>query len=41
MGTFNPETRLAPLYDIVSTIYYPELGRDVAMKIDGEYSSER
>jgi serine/threonine-protein kinase HipA len=36
----NPEIRLAPLYDIVSTVYYPELSRDMAMKIGGEYSSE-
>jgi serine/threonine-protein kinase HipA len=40
-GTANPETRLAPLYDVVSTVYYPELSRDMAMKIGGEYSSER
>src|SRR5580658_440196 len=39
-GTANPETRLAPLYDVVSTLYYPELSRDMAMKIGGEYSSE-
>jgi serine/threonine-protein kinase HipA len=32
---------LAPLYDIVSTAYYPELSRDMAMKIGGEYSSEK
>jgi serine/threonine-protein kinase HipA len=37
----NAETRLAPLYDIVSTSYYPELSRDMAMKIGGEYSSEK
>jgi serine/threonine-protein kinase HipA len=41
VGTENPETRLAPLYDIVSTVYYPELSRDMAMKIGGEYSSEK
>src|SRR6185369_10589162 len=35
------ETRLAPLYDVVCTIYYPELSRDMAMKIGGEYSSEK
>ncbi len=35
------ETRLSPLYDIVSTVYYPELSRDMAMKIGGEYSSEK
>jgi serine/threonine-protein kinase HipA len=34
------ETRLSPLYDIVSTIYYPELNRDMAMRIGSEYSSE-
>lgn len=35
------ETRLSPLYDIVSTVYYPELSRNMAMKIGGEYSSEK
>ena len=40
-GTENPEIRLAPLYDVVSTVYYPELSRDMAMKIGGEYSSEK
>jgi serine/threonine-protein kinase HipA len=39
--TTNLEIRLAPLYDIVSTVYYPELSRDMAMKIGGEYSSEK
>ncbi len=39
-GTKNQEIRLAPLYDLVSTIYYPELSRNMAMKIGGEYSSE-
>jgi len=34
------ETRLSPLYDIVSTVYYPDLSRDMAMKIGDEYSSE-
>ena len=34
------ETRLSPLYDIVSTVYYPDLSRDMAMKIGSEYSSE-
>jgi serine/threonine-protein kinase HipA len=33
--------RLSPLYDIVSTVYYPELHRDMAMKIGREYSSEK
>jgi serine/threonine-protein kinase HipA len=35
------EIRLAPLYDLVSTVYYPELSRDMAMRIGGEYSSEK
>ncbi|HEU5020637.1 MAG TPA: HipA domain-containing protein, partial [Bryobacteraceae bacterium] len=34
------QTRLAPLYDIVSTIYYPELSPDMAMRIGDQYSSE-
>lgn len=41
VGTETPEIRLAPLYDIVCTVYYPELSRDMAMKIGGEYSSEK
>lgn len=41
IGTENPEIRLAPLYDIVSTIYFPELSQTMAMKIGDEYSSER
>jgi serine/threonine-protein kinase HipA len=41
VGTANLEIRLAPLYDVVSTIYYPELSKDMAMKIGGEYSSDR
>lgn len=40
-GTEHQEIRLAPLYDLVSTIYYPELSRNMAMKIGGEYSSEK
>jgi serine/threonine-protein kinase HipA len=40
-GTASPETRLAPLYDLVSTRYYPELTRELAMKIGGEYSSDK
>lgn len=34
------QTRLAPLYDIVSTAYYPELSSKMAMKIGGEYKSK-
>jgi serine/threonine-protein kinase HipA len=41
VGTAGMETRLAPLYDVVSTRYYPELTRELAMKIGGEYSSDR
>jgi serine/threonine-protein kinase HipA len=37
----NQEIRLAPLYDAVSTFYYPELTREMAMKIGGESSSGR
>jgi serine/threonine-protein kinase HipA len=40
-GTPNLEIRLAPLYDVVSTLYYPELSREMAMKIGGEYSCEK
>jgi serine/threonine-protein kinase HipA len=31
---------LAPCYDLLSTVYYPELSRKMAMKIGGEYISE-
>jgi serine/threonine-protein kinase HipA len=41
LGTASMETRLAPFYDVVSTHYYPELTRELAMKIGGEYSSDR
>lgn len=34
------ERRLSPLYDVVSTIHYPELSRDMAMRIGEQYSSE-
>jgi serine/threonine-protein kinase HipA len=39
--TGNPEIRLSPLYDIVSTAYYPELGHEMAMKLGREYLSEK
>ncbi len=29
----DKEIRLAPLYDAMSTIYYPELNTDMAMRI--------
>jgi serine/threonine-protein kinase HipA len=35
------EIRLSPLYDVVSTIHYPELARDMAMRIGEQYSSEK
>jgi len=41
VGTANQEIKLAPLYDVVSTTYYPELSKDMAMKIGGEYSSDK
>jgi serine/threonine-protein kinase HipA len=41
VGTERLEVRLAPLYDIVCTMYYPELTRDMAMKIGSEYSSKK
>ena len=35
------QTRLAPLYDLLSTSYYPELSPKMAMKIGGEYLSAK
>ena len=35
------QTRLAPLYDLVSTVAYPELSTRMAMKIGGEYEAEK
>jgi serine/threonine-protein kinase HipA len=35
------QTRLAPLYDLLSTSYYPELSPKMAMKIGGEYVSTK
>ena len=32
---------MAPLYDVLSTAYYPELSPKMAMKIGGEYSSDK
>ncbi len=34
-------TRLAPLYDLISTVYYPELSKKMAMKIGGEYAADK
>ena len=41
VGMANQQIRLAPLYDVVSTTYYPELSKDMAMKIGREYSSDK
>lgn len=35
-GQGQAEVRLAPLYDLVCTIYYPDLSKKMAMKIGGE-----
>jgi serine/threonine-protein kinase HipA len=37
----DKEIRLAPLYDAISTIYYPELNSDMAMRMGREYSSDK
>jgi serine/threonine-protein kinase HipA len=34
-------TRLAPLYDAVCTVVYPDLSAEMAMKIGGEFQGER
>ena len=41
LGTDQLHVGVAPLYDILSTVYYPEISRTMAMKLGGEYSSER
>ncbi len=35
------ETRLAPLYDLLCTAYYPAVLRNMAMRIGGEYASDK
>lgn len=35
------DIRLAPLYDLVSTVYYPEISLKMAMKIGGESESDK
>jgi serine/threonine-protein kinase HipA len=37
-GVGELEIRLSPLYDVVSTMYYPEPSRDMAMRIGEQYS---
>jgi serine/threonine-protein kinase HipA len=34
-------TSLAPFYDLICTDYYPDLSKKMAMKIGGEYDSEK
>ncbi len=41
IGTDHLHVGLAPLYDLLSTVYYPEISRTMAMKLGGEYSSEK
>lgn len=33
--------KLAPLYDVLCTVYYPQLAKKMAMKIGGEYDSDK
>lgn len=35
------QTRMASLYDLICTVYYPELSPKMAMEIGGEYVSDR
>lgn len=36
----EPRFQLAPLYDLLCTVYYPQLSPKMAMKIGGEYDSK-
>lgn len=38
---YGSEMRLAPLYDVLCTAYFPELAKKMAMKIGGEYASDK
>jgi serine/threonine-protein kinase HipA len=40
-GTDDMQVSLSPLYDSLSTVYYPEVSRTMAMKLGGQYSSEK
>ena len=40
-GQERGEARFAPLYDLVCTVYYPELSKKMAMKIGDEYLLDR
>jgi serine/threonine-protein kinase HipA len=35
------DKRLAPVYDVLCTVYYPELAKKMAMKIGREYESDK
>jgi hypothetical protein len=37
----DQSVKLAPFYDLISTVYYSELSDKMAMKIGGEYASHR
>lgn len=37
----DSQARLAPFYDLVSTVYYKNLSPKMAMKVGGEYRSEK
>ncbi len=39
--TFSRATRLAPFYDLLSTVYYPDLTPKMAMKMGDEYESAK
>lgn len=41
IGTDDMQVSLSPLYDSLSTVYYPEISRTMAMKLGGQYSSEK
>lgn len=41
VGTDDIQVSLPPLYDSLSTVYYPEVSRSMAMKLGGQYSSEK
>jgi serine/threonine-protein kinase HipA len=41
IGTGDMQVSLSPLYDSLSTVYYPEISRTMAMKLGGEYLSEK
>jgi serine/threonine-protein kinase HipA len=40
-GREELDIRLAPLYDLVSTVYYSELSPEMAMRIGEQYSAEK